>query len=92
MHLSIYVVCFLSTFVSVQANARLEPQQEPIQTTSESNDPFTPFFDAYVEDLLKECHVPGVSIAVVDNDRITSKVSLPLSFAVPFVCTSYKRP
>lgn len=80
MLLLIYAVSFLSTFVSVHAAAGLASQQQPIQTTS---DPFDPVFDDYVEDLLKECHVPGVSIAVVDNGRITSKVSLLRAFLFP---------
>lgn len=71
MRLLIYVVCFLTTFVGVLSDSS---QQRPIQPTS---DPFDPSFDEYVEDLLKECHVPGVSIAIVDNGRIASKVSIP---------------
>lgn len=74
MYSLIYTVCLLSIFVSVHADAGLASQQQPIQTSS---NPFDPLFDDYVEDLLKECHVPGVSIAVVDNGKISSKVSLP---------------
>lgn len=80
MFLLMYTVSFLSTFVSVHAAAGLASQQQQMQTTS---DPFDPVFDDYVEDLLKECHVPGVSIAVVDNGRITSKVSLPRAYLFP---------
>lgn len=36
---------------------------------------FDPSFDAIVESTLLKHHVPALSIAVVDNGRITSKVS-----------------
>ena len=80
MLLLIYTICFFSTIVGVHADTRLASQQQPIQITSDS---FDPSFDEYVEDLLKECHVPGVSVAVVDNGKVTSKVSLPPRYANP---------
>jgi CubicO group peptidase (beta-lactamase class C family) len=31
-------------------------------------------FTAYVESLLQEYHVPGISIAIVDNGKVSAKV------------------
>jgi hypothetical protein len=71
-----HVICLLAVTVGVNAF-----RQQPIGTTSDSKDTFDPSFDHWVEDLLKECHTPGVSIAVVEDGRITSKVS-PHQFLV----------
>lgn len=80
MHSLISIGCLLSTFISVHGDGWPALSQQPIQPGNELNeDPFDPSFDDYVEDLLKECHVPGISIAVVDNGRIFSKVTLPHS-------------
>jgi hypothetical protein len=77
MYPLIYIGCVLSTFLGVYADAWPASQQRLVQSVNENKDPFDPLFDGYVEDLLRQCHVPGVSIAVVDGGRITSKVSLP---------------
>ena len=83
MYPLIYIGCLLSTFPGLYADAWRASEQRPIQNINENKDPFDPLFDDYVEDLLKECHVPGVSIAVVDNGRIASKVRLPHLFLPP---------
>ena len=48
--------------------------QLPIQITSEENTPFDSAFDAFVEATLLEWHVPGLSIAIVDDGKVFSKV------------------
>jgi CubicO group peptidase (beta-lactamase class C family) len=37
--------------------------------------PFDETFDAFVEKLLQEWHVPGMSVAVIDGDQTFAKVS-----------------
>ena len=83
MYPLIYISCLLSTLPGLYADAWPASEQRPMQIINENKDPFDPLFDDYVEDLLKECHVPGVSIAVVDNGRIASKVRLPHLFLPP---------
>lgn len=39
-------------------------------------------FDAIVEQLLLELHVPGISIAVIDGINITTKVSPPATVLI----------
>lgn len=48
-------------------------EQQPLGPSSEDN-PLDPSFDIFVEDTLRKLHVPGLSIAVIDNGKITSKV------------------
>ena len=43
----------------------------------QNGSPFTKDFDALVEELLEEWHVPGIAIAVVDEDETCSKVGIP---------------
>lgn len=73
MRVIIQVVFCLFTFVclSVQRNPGLV--QQPIRPSNE-DDVFDPSFDTFVDDLLQELHVPGLSVAVVDDGTITSKV------------------
>lgn len=52
--------------------------QQPIILQSEQAEILDTAFDDFVEKTLKEWHVPGLSIAVVDNGKISSKVSLSL--------------
>lgn len=65
---------FVLTLVGVSADTVLGLPQQPIQISSDEDVIFDPAFDAFVENLLQELHVPGLSIAVVDNGKIASKV------------------
>ena len=61
-------------------------QQQRLQTTSQDKSLFDSAFDAFVQATLREWHVPGLSIAVVDNGKVSSKVSLtPPIYMSPFV-------
>lgn len=40
--------------------------------------PLTPEFGKYVEELLKEFHVPATSVAVIDGDNIYTAVCSPM--------------
>lgn len=55
------------------------PQQQPL-AFGQDDTVFDADFDRFVEEALQDWHVPGMSIAVVDNGKIESKVSLPPSF------------
>ena len=68
-------VLLLFSLVSVREAAVLGPPQQPIQITSEDEPLFDTTFDAFVEATLQKWHVPGLSIAVVDNGKTVSKVS-----------------
>lgn len=73
MYTAIYL-CFLTIVIGIYADGGLPSQQQPIQSLRQTINPFDPTFDSYVEDLLQKCHVPGMSIAIIDGGRITSKV------------------
>ncbi len=47
-------------------------------TEGHNASPFTKDFNALVEELLEEWHVPGMAIAVVDGDETWSKVGIPI--------------
>ena len=73
--------CFLraalivSSLSSAGKVSALGQTQQPVQITSEDKPAFDSSFDAFVKATLLEWHVPGLSIAVVDNGKTTSKVS-----------------
>ena len=76
MHFITYVAWSLLTSVGVSADDTSDLEQQPIQPPCE-DDVFDPSFDIFVEDTLRELHIPGLSIAVVDNGKIASKVAPP---------------
>jgi hypothetical protein len=76
MHFVTYVAWFLLTSVGVSADDIPDLEQKAIQPPCE-DDAFDTSFDTFVEDTLRELHVPGLSIAIVDNCKIASKVSPP---------------
>jgi hypothetical protein len=50
-------------------------QQQPLKTEEEVGDWFSSkSFDAFVASVLETWHVPGLSIAIVEGDKIYSKV------------------
>lgn len=53
-----------------------EPQQQPLGAINHDGTVFDADFDRFVEEAILDWHVPGMSIAVVDNGRIESKVCL----------------
>ena len=77
MHAIILIVYAFLTYVGLSAQSISELEQQPIQPSSEDH-VFDPSFDIFVEDLLRELHVPGLSVAVVDNGKIASKVTSAL--------------
>ncbi|KAJ9356307.1 hypothetical protein DTO280E4_6133 [Paecilomyces variotii] len=48
----------------------------------------SPEFSSHVEELMEEHHVPGVSIAIVQNETIASTGYGKLSFEPPVPCTA----
>ena len=54
--------------------AQATSQQIPLQSSNHITSPFTASFDAFVENLLVEWHVPGMAIAVVNGNQTYSKV------------------
>jgi hypothetical protein len=73
------VICALLILLSVVnvGKATLSGTlQQLIRPPSEDKPVFDSAFDAFVQATLREWHVPGLSIAVVDNGKIFSKVSL----------------
>lgn len=44
--------------------------------TQSNESPFVPSFDALVDKKLQEAHVPGLSIAVIRDDKVHAKVGL----------------
>ena len=67
------IVCLLSS-LSVGKVFLPESPQKPIAITSEGEPLFDDDFDVFVEATLHKRHVPGLSVAVVDNGKIISKV------------------
>jgi hypothetical protein len=49
--------------------------QQPLGDAGNDHTPFDSSFDGLVEKTLRQWHVPGLSIAVVDNGKIASKVA-----------------
>ena len=75
MWLSVRGIVLLLPFLEVVRAAEPRDSQQPIPHWNK--DPlFNSAFDAFVEATLQEWHVPGLSIAVVDNGKIVSKVWL----------------
>lgn len=64
-------ILLIYSLVNVCGATVLEPQQQRIQA---ANFEFDSAFDAFVEDTLEDWHVPGLSIAVIDNGKVFSKV------------------
>ena len=71
MHFSNYAARVLLASVGLSAGTKIE--QQTILSPSE-HDVFSPGFDSFVEDTLNQLHIPGLSIAVIDNGNIASKV------------------
>ena len=76
MYLAAWIAGPLLASVAVSSDAETIVNQQPVQSLSEDG-VFNPSFDSFVEDTLREWHVPGLSIAVVDNGNIVSKVLTP---------------
>lgn len=72
-------VLFLLSFkIGAHAGLLSQPQQQPLNG-EDLNASFTADFDAFVEDLLQYWHVPGLSLAVIEGDKVYSKVTLSIS-------------
>jgi hypothetical protein len=70
-------VCALPILLLVGAlEAALHyPQQQPLKTDGVGDWFSSREFDTIVESILNTWHVPGLSIAIVDGEKIYSKVS-----------------
>ena len=66
------------TLAGVRAEDVPQSQQRPIILQDRHDEIFDSAFDDFVEKTLKEWHVPGLSIAVVDRGKISAKVSISL--------------
>jgi hypothetical protein len=58
-------------------------RQQPLQAASKHDSWFDLDFDKLAESTLHQWHVPGLSIAVIDNGKISSKVAH--SFVLPIL-------
>ena len=79
MHCLGCAILILWAWVSASKASTAGLSQQRLQTTSEDKPPFDSDFNAFVEATLLEWHVPGLSIAVVDNGKTVSKVLFSLS-------------
>ena len=70
------IACLLLTCSGVCASGRSLAAQKALSLTKDDT-VFDPSFDVFVEDTLRELHIPGLSIAVVDGGKIVSKVLTP---------------
>ena len=52
-----------------------QPPQQPVVPAAETERWLDSDFDAFVETTLRQLHVPGLSIAIVDDGKIYSKVT-----------------
>jgi hypothetical protein len=71
MHQSL-IISFIFA-MSVQSKSFSAPQL-PLQDDLESDTPFHPSFDKFVESLLESWHIPGLAIAVVHENKTWTKV------------------
>jgi CubicO group peptidase (beta-lactamase class C family) len=74
MHPIVVTASLLFTSAGFATNGLSNSRQQPVQQTTKDN-AFDSSFDRFVEGVLRELHVPGISVAVVDNGKIASKVS-----------------
>jgi hypothetical protein len=51
------------------------PQQQPLKAEGVGDWFSSDDFDTFVESILDTWHVPGLSIAIVDGEKISAKVS-----------------
>lgn len=77
-HISRIAVAGLLSLFSLRAVAVVPgaSQQQPIQVTDQDEGPFNAQFDMFVNLMMQLFHVPGLSIAVVDDGKTFSKVPL----------------
>lgn len=73
MHLTACVTCFLLTCRGLSSVFGLNHHQQLLESRPE-DDVFNPSFDSFVESTLRDLHVPGLSIAVIEDGKIASKV------------------
>lgn len=76
MYFTLLIAWSLWASVAVGSVAETYVSQQPVQSFYEDR-VFNPSFDSFVEETLRELHIPGLSIAVVDNGNIASKVLAP---------------
>lgn len=72
----LWTACLSLSFGVEQASASLAASQHILNQASATGSPFTKQFDEFVQLLLAEWHVPGLSIAVVQDGNTFSKVCL----------------
>lgn len=64
---------------ALPCDAHTRPQQQTLIKAPADEGPFTPKFAAFVDDVLAEWKVPGISIAVIDGSETYAEVWLPVS-------------
>lgn len=65
-----------SKLLLLSALSLLTLADQRILNENDASNPLTPEIDSLIEQLLELYHVPGLSIAVIDNGNIASKVTL----------------
>ena len=70
-HLHLVLASFLLTLCKISVS---EVAQIPIQTAKDGHPSFDAALDEFIEATIKKLHVPGISIAIVDNGKVASKV------------------
>lgn len=64
-----------------------QSKQKPLKETSASGNPLTPEFADLAKKTLDEFKVPGVSIAVIDDDKIFAEVRKTLASGDAYIET-----
>ena len=64
----------LIALLSLGGAANVQQQKPVLGVGVSSNSYITSDFDSFVKDTLEEYHVPGLSLAIVDGDNISTKV------------------
>ena len=92
MQCCVYTLVLL---LSISSIGIATDRQQPLEAASAYSGWFNPDFDDLVESTLRQWHVPGLSIAVIDNGQISSKVAhsyvLPISSAPSRHVAEYDR-
>ena len=69
------VINNLVLLLSLSSIGTADSRQKPLQVAPTYEAWLDPDFDNIVESTLRQWHVPGLSIAVIENGKITSKVA-----------------
>lgn len=68
-------LALLALSVTAQAVGE-DAAQRPLQSSDDDSSVLSSDIGAYIEGLMKEWHVPGLSVAVVDGDKTWAEVPI----------------